>query len=124
MSLAEATALYLERRYFAIPRLVTEVAYNLVYSLAAHAHDADCALFLKARSTGSAACASPPPRPDARAPLPPDYQVFAGDVDEGVRAEQAAMLAEVLRVLTLLDVSINYTVGAAGRVAGGMLPHS
>ena len=47
ISLAEATAVFLERRFFAIPRLVSEVAYNMVYSLGQHMYDTDCNLFLR-----------------------------------------------------------------------------
>ncbi|WIA09549.1 hypothetical protein OEZ85_008944 [Tetradesmus obliquus] len=79
--LADVTATFLERRYFAIPRLVTEVAYNFVYSLGQHSYDADCNLFLR---------------------------VFSGDVEEAVRGEQQALEGEIMRLLKLLDVSINH----------------
>lgn len=32
-------------------RLVTEMAYNLLYALNQHAYDPDCALFVKVRAT-------------------------------------------------------------------------
>ncbi len=47
VGLTDYMALFLEKRFFAIPRLVTEVAYNLIYSLNAHNYDADCNLFLR-----------------------------------------------------------------------------
>ncbi|KAF6260393.1 hypothetical protein COO60DRAFT_1637651 [Scenedesmus sp. NREL 46B-D3] len=107
--LADVTATFLERRYFAIPRLVTEVAYNFVYSLGQHSYDADCNLFLR---------------------------VFTGDVDEAVRYEQQALEGgddedvtagiidvsecvmhslQLIRLLKLLDVSINHQALAAAR---------
>lgn len=59
----------------------SQEGYILIYSLAAHSHDADCAVFVK---------------------------VFAGYVDEGVRQEQAVLQAELQRCLMLLDQSINH----------------
>eukprot|EP00775_Hariotina_reticulata_P003750 gene3750-4008_t len=80
MHLSDATAAFLERRFFSISRLVTEMAYNFIYSLGQHSYDADCNLFLR---------------------------IFTGDVEEAVRHEQQALEGEILKMLTLLDVSVN-----------------
>ncbi|KAI8470981.1 MAG: hypothetical protein J3K34DRAFT_508101 [Monoraphidium minutum] len=60
---------------------VRGVAYNVVYSLGQHSYDADCNLFLR---------------------------IFCGDVEEGVRQEQAALEEQVLTTLRLVDVAINH----------------
>lgn len=52
-----------------------------MYSLGQHSYDADCNLFLR---------------------------VFTGDVEEAVRYEQQALEAEIMKLLRLLDVSINH----------------
>ncbi len=62
-----------------------QVAYNLVYCLGQHAYDADCNLFLR---------------------------ILSGDVEEGVRGEQATLEQEVLRCLRLVDASVNRQVHA------------
>jgi hypothetical protein len=71
------------------------MAYNFVYSLGQHSYDADCNLFLR---------------------------IFTGDVEEAVRHEQQALEGEILKMLTLLDVSVNrqvrLTTAAAGNEVG------
>ena len=71
---------FLEKRYYAIPRLIVEISYNLVHSLGQHSYDADCRLFLS---------------------------IFAGDCEEAVRGEQEALARDVLTALRLVDVSVN-----------------
>lgn len=83
IGLVDYCTIFLEKRYFAIPRLVTEVAYNLIYSLGQHSYDADCNLFLR---------------------------IFTGEVEEAVRYEQATLEGEILKTLELVDVSINSQV--------------
>jgi hypothetical protein len=68
------------------------VAYNLVYSLGQHSYDADLNLFLR---------------------------ILVGEVEEGVRGEQAALQGELLRTLELLDTTINTQVGGEGGGLGG-----
>lgn len=58
-----------------------QVAYNLIYCLGQHSYDADCNLFLR---------------------------IFTADVEEAVRYEQQAMEAEIMKLLRLLDISINH----------------
>lgn len=66
--------------------LHVQVAYNFIYSLGQHSYDADCNLFLR---------------------------VFTGEVEEAVRHEQQALEGEIMKLLKLLDVSINHQVTSA-----------
>lgn len=43
-------------------------------------------------------------------------QVFSGEVDESVRHEQQLLEGEIMRMLKLLDMSINHQVGMVARV--------
>jgi hypothetical protein len=120
---------------------VPQVAYNLIYSLAQHTYDTDCNLFLRVRCCWGLLCrrsfacslqafthtlpeqnltdvsGGGSPRAEgsitcARVSFPP--QVFSGEVDESVRHEQQLLEGEIMRMLKLLDMSINHQVCVLG----------
>lgn len=49
--------------------------------------------------------------------------MLSGEVDESVRHEQQLLEGEIMRMLKLLDMSINHQVGVLGRVTACCAAH-
>jgi hypothetical protein len=101
-----------------------QVAYNFIHSLGQHSHDADCNAFLRVswctHVSGSNAAGREERMMLVVCPPPLLPQVFSGEVDEGVRQEQQVLQSEVMKMLRMLDMSINLVTTGDGCGRGGI----